>query len=170
MVTGAVVVNVPPQTVAEELATESPVGNVSANPTPVSGFALAPELVMVNIKEVVELSGMDVGLKALTIDGGASTLMLAEAVAPVPPSVEATLPVVLFCCPAAVPVTFTRNVQEVLAARLAPDKLITFVACVAVIVPPPQEPLRPFGLEITSPAGKVSLNRTPVKVAVVLLF
>ena len=57
------------------------------------------------------------GLNALAIDGGATTLTLAEAVPPVPPSVEVTLPVVLFCCPAAMPVTFTENVQEVLCAK-----------------------------------------------------
>jgi len=54
--------------------------------------------------------------------------MLAEAVPPVPPSVEVTLPVVLFCKPAAMPVTFTENTQELLAARLAPVRLITLVA------------------------------------------
>jgi hypothetical protein len=35
-------------------------------------------------------------------------------------------------------------------------------------VPPPQEPVRPFGVEITRPAGSVSLKPTPVNVAVVL--
>ena len=68
------------------------------------------------------------------------------------------------------PVTFTAKVHEVLDARLAPVKLITFVACVAVIVPPPQLPVRPFGVESTRPAGSVSLKTTPVSVVVVLLF
>jgi hypothetical protein len=40
--------------------------------------------------------------------------MLAEAVPPVPPSVEVTAPVVLFFVPAVVPVTFTEKVQELL--------------------------------------------------------
>ncbi|HEY2234790.1 MAG TPA: hypothetical protein VGK01_15060, partial [Candidatus Angelobacter sp.] len=66
------------------------------------------------------------------------------------------------------PVTFTENVQEALAASDAPDKLITFVPAVAVIVPPPQVPVRPLGVEMTRPAGKVSLNPTPVSVVVVL--
>src|SRR5262249_59867312 len=77
---------------------------------------------------------------------------------------------VLFCGPAAVPVTFTLNVHELLAAIVPPDKLITLVPCVAVIVPAPQEPLSPLGVEITSPAGSVSLKATPLRATVVLLF
>jgi hypothetical protein len=69
-----------------------------------------------------------------------------------------------------VPVTFTENVHEVLCASVAPVRLITLVACVAVIVPPPQLPTRPLGVETTKPAGNVSLNPTPVSVVVVLLF
>ena len=167
---GAVVVRVPPQTVAEAFATVSPVGSVSVNATPVSETALAAGFVMVNVSEVVALSAMLLGLKTLAIDGGATTLMLADAVPPVPPSVELTLPVVLFCVPAAMPVTLIENVQLVLAAKVAPARLITFVFCVAVIVPPPQEPVRPLGVEITRPAGNVSLKPMPLSEAVVLLF
>ena len=75
---------------------------------------------MVKVSEVVAFSAMLLGLKTLAIDGGATTLIEAEAVPPVPPSVEVTLPVVLFCVPAAMPVTFTENVQELLAAIVAP--------------------------------------------------
>jgi len=39
-----------------------------------------------------------------------------------------------------------------------------------VIVPPPQVPVRPLGVEITRPAGRVSLKPTPVSVVVLLLF
>src|SRR5215469_9041318 len=90
--------------------------------------------------------------------------MPADAVLPVPPSLEVTAPLVLFCTPAAVPVTFTLKVQEALPARLAPDRLITLVFCVAVMVPPPQEPVSPFGVEMIRPAGRVSLKPTPVSV------
>ena len=38
------------------------------------------------------------------------------------------------------------------------------------MVPPPQEPVSPFGVETTRPAGSVSLKPTPVSVVVVLLF
>jgi hypothetical protein len=167
---GAVVVSVPPQTVAEALATVRPVGSVSVKATPVNATALAAGLVMVKVSEVVAFSAMLLGLKTLAIEGGATTLIDAEAVPPVPPSVEVTFPVVLFCVPAAMPVTLTENVQLELAARVAPLRLIVFVFCVAVIVPPPQEPVRPFGVEITRPAGSVSLKLTPVNAAVVLGF
>ena len=167
---GAVVVSVPPQTVAEALATVSPVGSVSVNATPVSATAFAAGFVIVNVSEVVAFSAMLDGLKTLAIDGGATTLIEAEAVPPVPPSVEVTFPVVLFCVPAAMPVTFTANVQEELAAIVPPLKLIVFVPAVAVIVPVPHVPVRPFGVEITRPAGNVSLKPTPVSAVVVLLF
>jgi hypothetical protein len=167
---GAVVVRVPPQTVAEALATVSPVGSVSVNATPVSGTVLAAGFVIVKVSDVVAFSAIVAGLNTFAIDGGATTLMLAEAVPPVPPSLEVTLPVVLFCNPAEIPVTFTEKVQEAFAARLPPDKLITFVPAVAVIVPPPQVPVWPLGVEITRPAGNGSLRPTPVSAMVVLLF
>src|SRR5437868_3804743 len=128
MPVGFVVVSVPPHTVADVLATVSPVGSVSVNATPVSGSTLAAGLVMVKVNDVVALNAIVEGLNTLAIEGGASTFTLAEAVPPVPPSVEVTFPVVLFCSPAAVPVTFTANVHDELAARLAPERLMTFVA------------------------------------------
>src|SRR5258708_724252 len=168
----ATAVAVPPQVLVSPLgvATTNPAGRLSVNATPVSAMVLAAGLVMVKVSEVVPLSGRLAAPNALAIDGGATTLMLAEAVPPVPPSVEVTFPVVLFCVPAAVPVTFTAKVHNVLCARVAPVKLMTFVACVAVIVPPPQLPTRPFGVETTRPAGSVSLKPTPVRVVPVLLF
>ena len=105
-----------------------PAGNVSVNATPVTATAFAAGFVIVNVSEVVPFSGCWIAPKTLAIDGGATTLMLAEAVPPVPPSVEVTLPVVLFCVPAAVPVTFTANVQEVLGGhRSRRVRLMTFV-------------------------------------------
>jgi hypothetical protein len=167
---GAVVVRVPPQMVAEALATASPAGRLSVKATPVSATAFAAGLVIVNVNEVVEFSVIDAGLKALAITGGATTLMLAEAVPPVPPSLEVTAPVTLFFSPADVPVTFTENVHELLAASLAPDKLIRLLPAVAVMVPPAQLPVSPFGVDTTSPAGSVSVKPTPVKDVVVFGF
>src|SRR5882757_9146390 len=167
---GAVVVKVPPQTVAEALATVSPAGNVSVKATPVSGSTFAAGFVTVKVNDVVAFSAIVFGLNAFAIDGGASTLTLAETVPPVPPCVDVTFPVVLFCVLATMPATFTANVHDALAASDAPDKLITFAACVAVIVPPPQLPVSPFGVETTSPAGRVSLKPTPVSAVVALLF
>lgn len=162
MPVGAVVVKVPPQTVAVLLATLSPVGRVSVKATPLRATLLAAGLVMVKFSEVVAPREMAEGLKTLAIEGAATTVMLAEAAGPLPPSLELIVLVVLFCTPAAVPVTFTLKVQELLAVSVAPDKLITFVFCVAVIVPLPHEPVRPLGVEIIRPAGKVSLNPIPL--------
>jgi len=167
---GAVVVRVPPQTVAEALPTASPAGKLSVNATPVSATAFADGLVMAKVNEVVEFSVIDAGLKDLAITGGAMTLMLADAVPPLPPSLEVTALVTLFLSPAVVPVTFTENVHELLAGRVPPDKLITLLPAVAVIVPPPQLPVRPLGVDTTSPAGSVSVNPTPVNAVVVFGF
>jgi len=126
----ATAVAVPPQVLVRPfgVATTSPAGKVSVNATPFSATVLPAGLVMVKVRDVVPFSGIAAAPKALAIDGGATTLMLAEAVPPVPPSVEVTLPVVLFCVPAAIPVTFTENVHDVLAARVAPERLMTLVA------------------------------------------
>src|SRR5260370_12131639 len=159
---GGVVVNVPPQALAEELATVSPVGSVAVKPTPVSGTVLAPGLVMVKVSDVVVFSAMVAGLKALAIEGGATTVMEAEAVPPAAPSVEVTLPVVLFWSPAVTPVTLTENVHPLLAARVAPDKLMLLLVATAVIVPPRQLPVKPLGFATTRPAGNLSLKPTPV--------
>jgi hypothetical protein len=170
MLTDAVIVSVPPHVPIDELATVSPVGRVSVNATPVRATAFAAGLVIVNVSELVPFNVVVVGLNAFAIDGGATTAMLAEAVPPVPPLAEVTAPVVLFCVPAAVPLTFTLKVHEALAASDAPDKLTMLVPGVPVIVPPPQLPVRPFGVEITRPAGSASVNVTPVSAVVVLLF
>lgn len=79
-----------------------------------------------------------------------------------PPSLDVTAPVVLFCIPVAVAVTFTLNVHEELPVSAAPLRLTLVPAAVAVIVPPPQLPVSPFGVEITSPDGNASLNAIPL--------
>src|SRR5437868_2285262 len=68
----------------------------------------------------------------------------------------------LFCAPATVPVTCTLNVHEPLAGIVAPDRLAAIEPPVAVIVPPPQEPVTVLEFETTSPAGKVSVKATAV--------
>lgn len=168
----ATAVAVPPQVLVIPfgVATTIPAGSVSVKATPVSATALAAGFVTVKVSDVVPFNGMFEEPKALAIEGADTTLMLADAVPPVPPSVEVTFPVVLFFVPALVPVTFTANVHDVDCASDAPVRLTTFVAWVAVIVPPPHDPVSPFGVEITKPAGKVSVNPVPVSEVVVLLF
>jgi hypothetical protein len=147
-----------------------PDGSVSVNATPVSETVLADGFVTVKVSEVVPFSAMPEAPNALLMDGGATTARFAEAVPPVPPFAEVTAPVVLLCAPAAAPVTFTEKLHELLAANVAAERLITFVACVAVIEPPPQDPVRPLGVETKSPVGSVSLKAMPVRLCVALLF
>ena len=82
-------------------------------------------------------------------------------VLPAPPSVE-VICTLLFFTPAAVPTTFADSVQALLAANVAADKLMEVAPATAVTVPP-QELVRPFGVETASPAGKLSVNATPVR-------
>ena len=96
----------------------------------------------------------------------AVTVMLADAVLPVPPLVEVTAPVVLLFRPVDVPFTFTENVHEALAASVAPDRLTAPQPATAVIVPPPQVPVKPLGVATTIPAGSVSLKAMPVNATV----
>ena len=86
----------PPQTVALAFATVNPVGSVSVNATPVRATAFAAGFVMVNVSEVVPVGTIEFGVNTFAMDGGATTLILADAVPPVPPFAEATFPVVLF--------------------------------------------------------------------------
>jgi len=172
LVEPAVAVAVPPQLFVSPLgvATTKPVGSVSENATAVSVTVFAAGLPTVNVSVVVPFTAIVAGLKDLASEGGATTPRLAEAVPPVPPSVEVTRLVVLFCGPAEIPATFTEKLQELLAASVAPVKPRELLPAVAVIVPPPQLPVSPFGVEIASPAGKVSVKPTPERLCVVLLF
>lgn len=108
------------------------------------------------------------GPEAVVVRVGVAWLTVREAVAvvPVPPFVEVTAPVVLFFTPAAVPKTFIENVHEELTAKFAPLKLTDELPAVAVIVPPPQKPVKPLGVAITKPEGSKSVNATPVKATV----
>src|SRR5204863_259424 len=165
MPVGAVVVSVPPQTVADAFATVSPVGNVSVNATPAKGSTFPAGLVIVKVRLVVPFTTILLGLKTLAIDGGASTFTLADAVPPVPPSLDVTC-TLLFFTPAVIPCTFTEIEQEVLGANVTADKLTEDDPPTAVAVPP--HVLLKFGVEATTkPAGKVSVNAIPVRVTVV---
>lgn len=98
---------------------------------------------------------------------GASTSTVALAVLPVPPFVEETV-TLLFFVPAVEPSTLTENVQLPPAASIAPERLTVEEPAKAVIVPPPQLPVRPLGLETIKPAGRLSVKAMPVRVVPVL--
>jgi hypothetical protein len=62
--------------------------------------------------------------------------------------------------PAVIPVTFTENVQPALATSVAPESEMVPEPAVAVMVPLPHDPVRPFGVATINPAGRGSLNPT----------
>src|SRR5215813_7806954 len=139
-------------------------GSVSLKATPVrSPAAVVFGLLMVKVSVEVPFKGMlTEGLNALLIVGGATTVMEAFAVLPVPAvvSLAATL---LLLTPAVVPWTSTESVHEVPGARLAPVSDTDDDPPVAVGVPL-QVVLR-FGVEATiNPAGRVSVNEIPLSV------
>jgi hypothetical protein len=163
----AVAVRVPPpQDPVRPLGVEttSPEGKLSVKPTLVSDEALG--FVTVKLKLVALLRGMAGAPNDSVIVGGAvpaTTLTLADAVSPMPPSVEVTFPVVLVLLPVLLPLMFTEKVQFELAGKVAPLKLMVPAPAAAPSAPPPQTPEKPFGVATTSPEGSVSLNPTPVR-------
>jgi hypothetical protein len=153
--------NVPPQLVdaSGELATTSPEGKTSVKATPVNWFD-AFGLVMVNVSVVVPFSAMLGAPKAFEIDGGDSTVRLADAVVPVPPSVEVTAPVMLFFAPAVVAVTLTNTLHVALLAKVPAEKLRLISPALGANVP---HGALAFGVVATCrPAGNASVKLTPV--------
>ena len=159
----AVAVVMPVQVVVNPLgvATTNPAGRVSVNATPVRPV-LALGLLIVKVNEVVALSVMLAAPNALTMVGGVAcaTVTLALEVFPVP-WVEVTV-TLLFFIPRVVPCTFNPMVQDALPARVPPDRLTEPEPAVAVVVPV-HVVLNPLGVATTNPAGRVSVNATPVR-------
>lgn len=156
------------------VAATSPAGRESVKATPVSalpvfGFA------RLKVNEVLLLIGIVAAPKLLAIVGGESseddpTVILADAVLPVPPSFEVTALVVLLSVPAVVAVTFTEKLHDALAFSVAPERLTLPEPAIAVGVTPPQVPERASGVATTSPAGRGSVKPTPVSEVLVFGF
>src|SRR5205807_182301 len=112
-------------------------------------------LAILNVRLVVPPTEMLAAPKFLAIVGGATTVMLALEVFPVPPSLEDTV-TLLFNTPAVVPCTFTETAHDALEASVPLDKLTVPEPAVAVAVPP--QLLVRFGVEATTrPAGRLSV-------------
>src|SRR6476646_9977546 len=120
---------------------------------------------MVKVRLVEPFSGIEAAPNALIMIGGATTVMEALEVLPVPPSVDVTC-TLLFFTPAVVPVTFTETVHDALAARVPADKLMLPDPAPAVAVPP-HVLFKALGVATTRPAGRVSVNAMPVSARVV---
>ena len=158
----AAAVNVPPPqlpTAFGVLATCTPEGNASVKPTPVS-VVDAFGLVMVKDSVTFPFKGVLPGVKLLLMLGGATTVTVADAVPPVPPSVEVTAPVVLFFTPAVVPVMLTEMVQVAPPARVPPEKLKVVAPGLGANVP---QGALAFGVvDPCKPDGNTSVKLTPL--------
>jgi len=116
---------------------------------------------MVKLNEVEPLRGMLAAPNVLVMTGAVVAVTVALDVFPVPPFVEVTC-TLLFFTPPVTAVTPTEKVQELFVARVAPARLTVEVPASAVIVPPPQAPANALGVDTTKPAGRLSVNATPV--------
>src|SRR5215470_1449871 len=121
--------------------------------------------VAVNVTACPTLLGLSEDTSVVAVAFPPLTVSVAVATLPFPPSIEVTAEVVLFFRPAVVPVTLTWNVHTLFAASVAPDSLTPPLPAVAVMVPPPHDPLRPLGVATTRPAGRLSVKPTPVREA-----
>src|SRR5262249_53737167 len=136
----------------------SPAGSVSLKATPLSDV-VALLFWMVKVSVVEAFSGIEAAPNALLIVGGATTVIEAFEVLPVPPSVEVTC-TLLFFTPAVVPCTLTETAQEAPGATVPPVRLTVPEPAVAVAVPA-HELLRRLGVATTSPAGRLSVKASP---------
>jgi hypothetical protein len=136
-------------------------GTVSLNAIPVKATVVFG-LVIVNVRLVVPFSGMLAAPKAFAMVGGATTVMLANAVLPVPALVEVTW-TLLFFTPAVVPCTFTETVQLAFGSRLWP-LMLTVEEPARAVTAPVQLPPVLGGVANTNPAGKLSVKATPFRV------
>jgi hypothetical protein len=165
----AVAVIVPPLQVPAinplGVAITRPAGSVSLKLTPVRAIAFTAVLETVKLREVLPFSGIEAAPKLFEIEAGAPTVRLAVAVFPLPPLLEDTAPVVSVKVPAPVSVTLTVSVQLPPTATEPPLSEMVPLPAVAVTVPP-QLSVSPFGVEITRPAGSVSVKATPASATV----
>ena len=90
----AVMVPLPHEPVTVVEANFTPPGRLSVKATPLRALKVFG-LVTVKLNVLLPFSGTLFGLKDLLIVGGATTVSVSDAVPPVPPSVELTVPVVL---------------------------------------------------------------------------
>lgn len=165
----AIAVTVPPHEPLSPfgVATTTLAGNVSVNATPVSATVLAEGLVSPKVRAAMPFGAMAAGKKNLLIEGGDTTIMVAEADPPVtgrkvpfPSSkVAVMLLVTLFLVPPPVPVTFTTKEHEPAAGKFKLVRLMEPLPALAVIEDDAtQLPVRPLGLATTRPLGSVSLS------------
>src|SRR5260370_1298156 len=122
---------------------------------------------MVKVNVLLVFSGMLVGLNALEMVTGATTRRVAVLlVAPVPPLVELTVPVVFDTVPATVPVTFTTIVHVLPGVAMVPPARLMVVVLAAAVTAPPQLLVTPGVLATCRPLVSVSLKAMPFSAVV----
>lgn len=112
------------------------------------------------MREVEPFTGMVAAPNILLIVGWPTTVVEALDVFPGPPSVEVTW-TVLFFNPVVAAETFKETLHVPLAPIVPLDKLAEDVPATAVAAPP-QVLFRLLGVATTNPAGRLSINATPV--------
>jgi hypothetical protein len=162
----AVTVTIPPQTGADVVVAVTPGGNRSENETPVK-VVDAFGLVIKKFSCVVPFSATADGAKNFEICGGATTVRSAVDGKLVPPSVDDAVTVLVFF-PAVVPVTFSWTEQLVLAP-IDPSASDTVPEPGVAVTGPSQLLDALLGVATTKPAGRLSVNATPVAAEVVAL-
>ncbi len=65
--------------------------------------------------------------------------------------------------PAVLPATISVKLQDAVEARVASDSRMLLDPEVAVMIPAPQSPVRPTGVDTTRPEGNVSVKPIPLK-------
>src|SRR5580704_6351532 len=128
------------------VATISPAGRLSVNAIPFT-VELTLGLLTVKVRLVVPFSGIVAAPNALVIVSGLITVRFAEAVFPLPASVESRV-TLLLNTPSVVPCTFTLIVHVPTARVARFVKLIVPAPAVAVTAPP--QPLTTLGVLATT--------------------
>src|SRR5437667_391596 len=101
-----------------------PAGKVSVMPMPVSTSGLPAGLVKVSVRVLATFRATLLGVKVCVTSGGAvgTTVRVAVAVPPLPPSVEVTAPVVLTLAPAVIARTCTLTAQAAPGLAMLPSE------------------------------------------------
>lgn len=139
--------------------TARPDGKLSLNEMPVSDIVVFG-LVIVKLSEVEPPTRMLAAPKTFEIVGGATTVMLAVPGLLDPDWLELAV-TLLIHTPPAMPFTVTDSLQDLPTASVTPDRLMVEEPAVAVAVPP-HLLVSPLGEATTRPAGRLSVNVTPV--------
>jgi hypothetical protein len=116
----------------------------------------------VKISDVVPPTGIEGAPKVLTMLGGKGALTMRVAVAVLPtPSFDVTVTELTFV-PGVTPTTLIPMLQDTGEGMVAPESVTVPLPATAVTVPEGQLDVKLFGVATARPAGKVSVNATPV--------